>query len=82
MSGKHKITSKKPQFGNHRSFSMRATRRKFLPNLQNKRFYVPEIDAWVSVRVSVAELRTIDKIGMIEFCNRRGIAIKSLVEES
>jgi large subunit ribosomal protein L28 len=81
MPGKHKITAAKPQFGNARSFSMRATRRKFLPNMQNKRIFVPELGQFVRVKVSVAELKTIDKIGLPEFMKRRGLSLKALVEE-
>jgi ribosomal protein L28 len=80
MSGKHKISAKKPQFGNARSFSMRATRRMFMPNYQNKRYFVPELNAWIAVRVTVSEMRTIDKIGLPEFCARRGVRIESLME--
>lgn len=75
---KLRISSKKPMFGNARSFSMRATRRKFNPNMQNKRIYVPELDKFVRVRVSVDELRTIDKIGLQAFMKRQGLSLKSL----
>jgi large subunit ribosomal protein L28 len=78
--GKHKISAKKPMFGNARSFSMRATRRKFNPNMQNKRIYVPEIGRHVRVQVSVGELRTIDKIGFIAFLKRRGIPLHKLID--
>lgn len=75
---KLKISSKKPMFGNARSFSMRATRRKFNPNMQNKRIYVPELGRHVRVQVSVEELRTIDKIGLMAFLKRQGISLKHL----
>jgi large subunit ribosomal protein L28 len=75
---KHKISSKKPMFGNARSFSMRATRRKFNPNMQTKRIYVPELDRHIQVRVSVDELRTIDKIGLRAFLKRQGISLSKL----
>lgn len=80
MAGKTKISAAKPQFGNQRSFSMRATRRKFLPNMQNKRIFVPEIGQYVQVKISVAELKTIDKIGLMAFLKRRGLSIKSLLD--
>jgi large subunit ribosomal protein L28 len=80
MAGKTKITGVKPQFGNARSFSMRATRRKFNPNIQNKRIYVPEINDFVQVRITVSELKTIDKIGLQAFLDRRGVTLKSLIE--
>ena len=79
MTRKTKVSTAKPMFGNQRSFSMRATRRKFLPNLQSKRLYAPELDRWVRVRVSVAELRTIDKIGLSAFLRRRGLTPQSLL---
>jgi large subunit ribosomal protein L28 len=79
MAGKSKITTKKPMFGNTRSFSMRATRRKFNPNLQSKRVYVEELGQFVQVRVSAREIRTIDKIGLEEFLRRQGRSLKELL---
>lgn len=75
---KIKVSAKKPMFGNARSFSMRATRRKFNPNMQNRRIYVPELGRRVRVRISVDELRTIDKIGFVAFLKRRGIPLHKL----
>lgn len=72
------ISAKKPMFGNARSFSMRASRRQFKPNMQNKRIYVPESDEFVRVKVSVDELKTIDKIGLMAFLKRRNISIDRL----
>jgi large subunit ribosomal protein L28 len=77
---KVKVSAKKPMFGNARSFSMRATRRKFNPNMQNKRIYVPEIGRHVRVRISVDELRTIDKIGFQAFLKKRGIPLHKLLD--
>ena len=80
MASKHKITQTKPMFGNARSFSMRATRRTFNPNLQFKAIYVEEIGQFVKVRVTARELRTIDKIGLPEFLRRHGLSLKALTE--
>lgn len=79
MPGKRKVTGVKPQFGNNRSHSMRATRRTWQPNIQNKRIYVPELKRAVRVQVTAGELRTIDKIGLVEFLKRQGRSIKSLL---
>ncbi len=79
MASKRRITQKKPMFGNNRSFSLRATRRKFGLNLQTKRIFVPELQRFVQVQVTVDELRTIDKIGLPEFLKRQGRNIKELV---
>jgi large subunit ribosomal protein L28 len=75
---RRKVTTAKPMFGNHRSFSMHSTRRKFNPNMQNKRFFVPELDKWVRLRVSTSEMKTIDKIGLRAFLKRRGFRLESL----
>ena len=58
------ITGKKPQLGNHVSHANNKTRRRFLPNLQSRRFWVESEKRWVRMRVSQAGLRTIDKKGI------------------
>lgn len=58
------LTGKKAMTGNSVSFSNKKTKRKFNPNLHVKRFYVPELGEWVSLKVSTSALRTIDKIGI------------------
>lgn len=58
------ITGKKAMVGNNVSHSKRRTKRVFLPNLFNKKFYLPEEDRWISLTVSAAGLRTINKNGL------------------
>ena len=58
------VTGKKPQLGNHVSHANNKTRRRFLPNLQNRRFWVETENRWVNMRVSQHGLRTIDKKGI------------------
>jgi large subunit ribosomal protein L28 len=58
------ITGKKPQVGNHVSHANNRTKRRFLPNLQYRRFWVESEKRWVSLRVSNAGLRLIDKKGI------------------
>ncbi len=58
------ITGKKPQLGNHVSHANNKTRRRFLPNLQSRRFWVESENRWVRMRVSQHGLRTIDKKGI------------------
>jgi large subunit ribosomal protein L28 len=58
------ITGKKPMRGNHVSHANNKTRRRFLPNLQSRRFWVEGENRWVRLRVSQAALRTIDKKGI------------------
>ena len=58
------VTGKKPQLGNHVSHANNKTRRRFLPNLQYRRFWVESENRWVSMRLSQHGLRTIDKKGI------------------
>ncbi len=58
------ITGKKPQVGNNVSHSNIKTKRRFNPNLQKKRFYIPEEDKWITLKVSTSALRTINKNGI------------------
>lgn len=58
------ITGKKVQVGNNVSHANNKTKRKFYPNLQKKRFYIPEEDKWVTLKVSTSALRTINKNGI------------------
>ena len=58
------VTGKKPMMGNNVSHANNKTRRRFLPNLQSRRFWVESEKRWVRLRVSNAGLRTIDKKGI------------------
>jgi large subunit ribosomal protein L28 len=58
------ITGKKVISGNNVSHSHIKTRRKFHPNLQTKKFYVPDEDKWITLQVSAAGIRTINKKGI------------------
>lgn len=58
------ITGKRSISGNHVSHANNKVRRKFYPNLQTKRFYIPEEDRWVKLKVSTSALRTINKVGI------------------
>jgi large subunit ribosomal protein L28 len=58
------VTGKKPMLGNHVSHANNKTRRRFLPNLQYRRIWVEKENRWISLRVSQAGLRTIDKKGI------------------
>ena len=58
------ITGKKAMVGNNVSHSNRKTKRKFDVNLFRKKFYWVEEDCWISLNVTAAGLRTINKIGL------------------
>ena len=58
------VTCKAPMVGNNVSHANNKTKRRFLPNLQYRRFWVESEKRWVRLRVSNAGLRTIDKVGI------------------
>ncbi len=58
------VTGKRPMVGNNVSHANNKTKRRFLPNLQRRRFWVESENHWVSLRLTNAALRTIDKNGI------------------
>jgi len=58
------LTGKSVMVGNNVSHSNRKTKRRFLPNLLTKKFYVPEEDNYITLKVSAAALRTVNKKGI------------------
>ncbi len=64
MARECEVTGKKPMSGNNVSHANNKTKRRFLPNLQNRRFWVESENRWVRLRVSNAGIRIIDKLGI------------------
>jgi len=64
MSRVCQVTGKKPMLGNNVSHANNKTRRRFLPNLQYRRLWVESENRWISMRISQAGLRTIDRKGI------------------
>ena len=64
MSKVCQVTGKRPQSGNNVSHAKNRTRRRFLPNLQSKRFWLTEESRWVRLRISIKGMRIIDKHGI------------------
>lgn len=64
MSRVCQVTGKRPAVGNNVSHANNKTRRRFLPNLHDRRFWVESENRWVKLRVSSKGLRTIDKRGI------------------
>ena len=58
------ITGKKVMFGNNVSHAMNKTRRRFDINLIKKRFYIPEEDKWITLKIKASVLKTINKKGI------------------
>ncbi|MAS81785.1 MAG: 50S ribosomal protein L28 [Legionellales bacterium] len=66
MSRVCEVTGKTPMIGNNVSHANNRTKRRFLPNLQSRRFWIESENRWVRLRVSTKGLRIIDKKGIEE----------------
>lgn len=64
MSRVCELTGKKAMVGNNVSHALNRTKRKFNVNLAKKRFYIPEEDKWITLKVSTSALKTINRIGI------------------
>lgn len=58
------VTGKKPVSGNNVSHANNKTRRRFLPNLQRKRYFLPDENRWITLSVSAHGMKIIDKRGL------------------
>jgi len=64
MTKQCQVTGKRPMKGNNVSHANNKTRRRFLPNLQRKRFWVPSENRFVRLRLSTKGIKIIDKLGI------------------
>lgn len=78
MSRKCQISGKGPLTGNNVPFSQKKTRRRWLPNLQKRKIYVPELGRSVRLKVSTSALRTIDKKGLVAYLSDEGLSLKDI----
>ena len=58
------VTGKRVMIGNNVSHSKRRTKRKFLPNIFNKKYFLPEENRWISLKISASGIRLINKKGL------------------
>ena len=58
------VTGRRPKAGNNRSHSMRATKRRFMPNVHTRRFWLPSENRWIRMTVSARGMKVIDKVGI------------------
>ncbi|PSQ88689.1 MAG: 50S ribosomal protein L28 [Bacteroidetes bacterium QS_8_64_10] len=78
MARRDDLTGEGPQVGNNSSFSNNKTKRRFHKNLQKKRFYIPQEDRYITLKVSAKTLKTINKNGIQEVlkeARRQGIDV-------
>lgn len=64
-------SGKRPVSGHKVSHSNVKTKRRFLPNLHKKKFYIPETEEWITLKVSTTALRTINKLGIYEYLKKQ-----------
>lgn len=79
MSRVCELTGKKAMVGNNVSHAMNKTKRKFDVNLMKKRFYIPEEDKWITLRVSTSAIKNINKKGIsavIKEAREKGFLVK------
>ncbi len=64
MSRVCEVTGKRPQAGNNVSHAKNRTKRRFLPNLQKHRYWIPSTGKYVTLTISTKAMRIIDKLGI------------------
>ena len=70
MSNVCEVTGKRPLSGNNVSHANNKTRRRYIPNLRKKRFWVAEKNQYVTLKISSAGMRLIDKLGIEKVLER------------
>ena len=78
MSRRCKLSGKKPQYGNNVSFSQKKSRRRWLPNIQKRTIYVPELGRTIRVKMSARALRTVNKKGFMAYLKKTGLTLKDV----
>ena len=73
------ITGKRPLVGNNVSKSNVKTKRRQFPNLQLKRIYIPELDRTVRIKLSVSAIKTIDKIGLLNYLKKQRLQLSDIL---
>lgn len=81
MSNVCAISGKKPGFGRNVSHSKRRTNRRFNPNVQTKRIFLPELGRSVRISLSTSAIRTIDKKGLAAYLRDEGLTLRNIVSQ-
>jgi len=75
---KCKLSGKKPLVGNNVSHAHNKTKMRQQPNVQTKRIWLPEENRMVRVRLSTRALRTVTKVGLLNYLKKEGLALKDV----
>ena len=79
MSKVCKITGKRPLVANNVSKANNKTKRRQFPNLQKKKIFVPELQKYVRIKVSVNALKSIDKEGLLFFLKKKNLTLSDIL---
>lgn len=77
MSKKCQVSNKGPQFGHRVSHANNKSKHTFLPNLQVKKIFIPELGKSIRLKVSTRMIRSFDKLGVTETLRKNNITIRS-----
>lgn len=80
MPSKNRITKRTPQFGQTRSKAFNTSKRLFKLNMQTKRFFIPELDRYVRVRLTASDMKTVDKVGIMAYLKQNGYSVNQLAD--
>ena len=64
------LTGKRPITGNNVSHSNRKTKRRFVPNIQKKKFFIPETGEWVTLKLSARAIKNINRLGVYSYLKK------------
>ena len=78
MSRRCKLTGKGPLVGYAVSHAHNKTKKRQLPNIQNKAIFVPELGRTVRIKMSTSAMRTVDKLGLMPFLKKQGLTLKDV----
>ena len=78
MAQKCDLTGKKPLVGNHVSHANNKVKRRQNPNIHSKRFYIPELERYVKLKLSNRALRTVNRKGLLQYLKDKGLTLKDI----
>jgi len=79
MARRCKLTGVGPMVGNKVSHAQNHTKRRWLPNIQDQRIFVPELNRWVRVKMTTRALRTVNKKGLMNFLRDEGLSLNDVI---
>lgn len=78
MARRCQVTGKGPMVGNNVSHANNKTKRRQMPNLQNKRIFVEELGEFVRVRLSASALKTVTRKGLMPYLREQGMTLEDV----